>query len=334
MQTASNQPGVGQARFELYNLLVIIKRSFPNGSENLKSRKIGYARISTREQDMGMQVDALRAAGCEEIVEETATGKGAYRPALEKALKQLVPGDTLIVWKLDRIGRSLSHLLQTIEAVREKGAHFSCLTSPIDTGSPVGNLVIQILGSVAEFERTLIVERTNAGLAAARLRGRVGGNPRLKNRDKLAIRDLSFRRKDAFNDEVLRGMKFWRKLVIECRPDKSWVEIVGLLNRVPGREKWTPKRLVRHVKAAVRSGLVPVEVLERAPALKRNVSFSEVPTAMRIAVVCVRRDQNCTLSSIAGEIAAAKIPSRQGLPVWPISSVANLVKRARAMKLV
>lgn len=129
---------------------------------------IGYARVSTDEQTTAAQMDALRAAGCTEVFEEKASGASRARPELARALARIGRGDTLVIWKLDRLGRSLSHLLEVIEDLRDRGSHFRCLTSPIDTASPHGTLVLQMLGAVAEYERSLIRERTRAGLKAAK----------------------------------------------------------------------------------------------------------------------------------------------------------------------
>ena len=138
---------------------------------------IGYARISTADQNLHLQKDALKAAGCMHICEDTASGAKASRPGLEKALGMLREGDTLVVWKLDRLGRSLQHLIESVQALNSRGVSFRSLQDNIDTTTPGGKLLFHILGSLAEFERDIIRERTNAGLAAARARGRKGGRP-------------------------------------------------------------------------------------------------------------------------------------------------------------
>lgn len=121
-----------------------------------------------------MQLDALTAVGCERVFEETASGAKADRPALKEAIAYARAGDVLVVWRLDRLGRSLQHLLTTISELAERGIGFKSLTEQIDTTTPGGKLVFHLFGSLAEFERDLIRERTNAGLAAARSRGPVG----------------------------------------------------------------------------------------------------------------------------------------------------------------
>ena len=149
---------------------------------NPKPKKIGYARVSTSDQDMALQKDALIAAGVEpgRIYSETASGaQGTKRPAMAAAFKALRKGDTLTVWKLDRLGRSLEELVQTVKIVEGKEAHLHILTMAIDTATPGGRFIFHIFAALAEFERELIVERTNAGLAAARARGRIGGRARV-----------------------------------------------------------------------------------------------------------------------------------------------------------
>lgn len=139
---------------------------------------IGYARVSTHEQDCALQEDALRAAGCDRLFLETASGAKRDRPELRAALAAMQEGDTLVVWRLDRLARSLRHLLETVEGLEARGMKFRSLTEAMDTSTSGGKLILSVLGAMAEFERALISERTKAGLEAARLRGRKGGRPR------------------------------------------------------------------------------------------------------------------------------------------------------------
>jgi len=137
--------------------------------------QIGYARVSTDEQNLDLQRDALEKAGCEEIYTDTVSGTKARRPGLEDAFSHLRTGDTLVVWRLDRLGRSLRHLIDTVTDLQERGIGFKSLTESIDTTTSGGKLVFHIFGALAEFEREIIRERTQAGLLAARSRGRNGG---------------------------------------------------------------------------------------------------------------------------------------------------------------
>jgi DNA invertase Pin-like site-specific DNA recombinase len=167
--------------------------------------RIGYARVSTDEQNTALQLDALRAAGCVQIYEERVSGKNDDRPELAHALKALRKGDTLVVWRLDRLGRSLPHLIQTVAAIETLGASFESLTEKIDTGSATGRLVFHVFASLAEFERNLISERTREGLKAARARGTRGGRkPKLGEKDVRQIRALMADRSTSVADIAKR----------------------------------------------------------------------------------------------------------------------------------
>lgn len=139
---------------------------------------IGYARVSTIEQDTSLQLDALNQAGCERIYQEAFSGTSRERPELLRCLDTLRPGDTLAVWRLDRLGRSLKDLIAIMSDLESKGVGFRSVTEAIDTTTAGGKLVFHIFAALSEFERSLIQERTKAGLAAARARGRKGGRPR------------------------------------------------------------------------------------------------------------------------------------------------------------
>lgn len=146
---------------------------------------IGYARVSTLDQNLELQRDALEKAGCERVFEDHISGASSERPGWAKATTALREGDTLVVWRLDRLGRSLKHLIDTVNELYARGIGFKSITENIATTTPGGRLVFHIFGALAEFERELIRERTQAGLAAARARGRKGGRPR-----KLTVRQV------------------------------------------------------------------------------------------------------------------------------------------------
>ena len=137
--------------------------------------KIGYARVSTLDQNSELQLDALKVAGCEKIFQDKISGSTADRPGLTEALAYVRRGDSLVVWRLDRLGRSLKHLLAVVEDLEGRGVGFISLQEGFDTTTSGGRLIFQIFGALSEFERNVIRERTNAGLAAARARGRKGG---------------------------------------------------------------------------------------------------------------------------------------------------------------
>jgi DNA invertase Pin-like site-specific DNA recombinase len=146
---------------------------------------IGYARVSTLDQDPGLQLDALTAAGCAKVFEDRASGARADRAGLQAALDYTRDGDVLIVWKLDRLGRSLPHLIETVTALEKRGVGFRSITEAIDTTTPGGRLVFHLFGALGQFERDLIRERTRAGLKAAGARGRRGGRKPVVTIEKL-----------------------------------------------------------------------------------------------------------------------------------------------------
>src|SRR5919205_384673 len=165
-------------RFSTLKTLSHLLRSQNGAPRRVLRMRIGYARVSTNEQQPVSQTDALTEAGCERIYTETASGARRDRPELARALDVMREGDTLIVWKLDRLARSLGQLIETVRELDRRGIGFISLTDQIDTTSAGGRLLFHIMGAIAEFERDLIRERTRAGLNAARARGRVGARRR------------------------------------------------------------------------------------------------------------------------------------------------------------
>ncbi len=156
---------------------------------------IGYARVSTHDQILDLQQDALYAAGCEKIFVDELSGAKAARPGLEQAMDSLREGDVLVVWRLDRLGRSLRNLLELVEQLKERKVGFRSIQESMDTSTSGGNLIFQVFGALAEFERNLIQDRTNAGLAAARARGRSGGRPKkLDQRQLVSRRELRYQK--------------------------------------------------------------------------------------------------------------------------------------------
>lgn len=148
---------------------------------------IGYARVSTDDQNLDLQTDDLTKAGCERIFSDVASGAKSDRAGLEEAVTFARKGDVLVVWKLDRLGRSLQHLIEMVKTLDSKGVGFRSLRESIDTTTPGGKLVFHLFGALAEFERDLIRERTGAGLAAARARGRMGGRPKIIDKRKAKV---------------------------------------------------------------------------------------------------------------------------------------------------
>ena len=141
-------------------------------------RMIGYARVSTKDQNPGLQIDALQEAGCKKIYIDRMSGATEKRPELDKMIESLYPGDTIVIWKLDRLGRSLQHLVKLVNEFQAKQVQLKSLNDPVDTTTPSGTLIFNIFASIAEFEREILKERTMAGLRSARERGRIGGRPK------------------------------------------------------------------------------------------------------------------------------------------------------------
>ncbi|MBC8211164.1 MAG: recombinase family protein [Gammaproteobacteria bacterium] len=148
---------------------------------------IGYARVSTVDQSLDMQIDALKKAGCERIYKDKASGRDFERSQLKECIKALREGDELVVWKLDRLGRSVKNLIETVQELNKNGVEFKSLTENLDTSSSGGKLVFNVFAALAEFERDLISERTKEGLEAARKRGRKGGRPKKLNAEKIKM---------------------------------------------------------------------------------------------------------------------------------------------------
>ena len=167
---------------------------------------VGYARVSTGEQKLDLQLDALKQAGCERIFTDQISGTKAERPGLDEAMAYVRTGDTLVVWRLDRFGRSLKDLVTKIEALKAREVGFRSLQESIDTTNPTGKLVFHIFGALAEFERELARERTMAGLRSARARGRKGGRPRTMDAGKVKLASRLMKDPDMSVQEVLNAV--------------------------------------------------------------------------------------------------------------------------------
>jgi len=168
--------------------------------------QIGYARISTPEQSMDLQRDALKGAGCLEIFEDVGSGARSDRPGLEHLLKYARPGDTIVVWRLDRLGRSLRNLVELIAQLQAREVGFRSLQESIDTSTASGKLFLHIFAALAEFERELLRERTRAGLKAASDRGRKGGRPRLMDSGKIQLAKALRKEKNISVEEICRTL--------------------------------------------------------------------------------------------------------------------------------
>lgn len=167
---------------------------------------VGYARVSTDDQNLNLQRDALNQAGCKQLFEDRLSGAKAERPGLQQALQYARDGDTLVVWRLDRLSRSLKNLIEMVALLEGKGIGLKSLQEAIDTQTSGGKLIFHIFGALAEFERNLIRERTQAGLQAARVRGRKGGRPKALNKDKQALAVKLYDEKKHSVDKICQMM--------------------------------------------------------------------------------------------------------------------------------
>ena len=181
--------------------------------ETIRAMLIGYARVSTHEQTLDLQKDALEKLGCIKIFSDVVSGAKAERTGLHEALEYVREGDTLVVWRLDRLGRSLKHLIETITKLNNRKIGFKSITENIDTTTSGGKLVFHIFGALAEFERDIIRERTNAGLTAARARGRLGGRPKaqtLNTPKKVALAQSLYDNKNNTIEEICKTLHISR----------------------------------------------------------------------------------------------------------------------------
>ncbi|MCZ4093425.1 recombinase family protein [Sinorhizobium psoraleae] len=292
----------------------------------LPRRLVGYARVSTDDQLNDAQVDELRAAGCDRIHQEHGSGASRTRPVLAKLLKDLTAGDVLVVVRLDRLARSVSHLLDVIENLEKRGAHFRSLRDPIDTSTPQGMFSLQVLGAVAQLERALIAERTKSGMKAAKARGRMPGNPGLRERRPEAIRSVSAARERAYLDELISSAQTWLPTVRQLRPQHSWDNVVRVLNR--RGHSWTVERLRRAVHRMVREKLAEPELLARSPRRPAEHQLMRLVAAIAIA------DPNLSLRDIAAQLDQMHERPPRGGRKWQPSSVRALLEEARRFGLI
>ena len=290
---------------------------------------IGYARVSTDDQTPLPQAQALRAAGCSVIREEHGSGGNRARPVLTSVLDGIRKGDTLVVVRIDRLARSLSHLLEIIEQLEAKSAFFRSIEDPIDTASPQGKFTLQVLGAAAEFERALIRERTKAGLASARLEGRIGGNPGLRARNPEALRKVRLARHDGYMERVAQTAGDWVPHVRRLRPHMAWEDILRIINAsLPQNRQWTQPRLLRAVRAYVRDGFLPKEVLGRAA---RRVGDDRLPA---IVAAIKGADPQITLQAICDRLEAMRERTPRGRTTWQPSSVKMLLAQAEKLGML
>jgi DNA invertase Pin-like site-specific DNA recombinase len=289
-------------------------------------RLIGYARVSTEDQGTDPQCDELRAAGCAIVLEEHASGADRDRPVLARLLRDIAAGETLVVVRLDRLARSVSHLLAVIEELEASGAHFRSLRDPIDTSTPQGMFSLQVLGAVAQLERALIAERTKAGLLAARKRGRVGGNPGLRAADPEAIRKVQASRDVSHLETVLTHLDTWLPTVRRMRPGQPWGDVVRVLNHGQPAQ-WTAERLRRTVRRLASEGIIEATLLDRATPQLGDDRLIRLVAGIKAAA------PDRTLQQIAAQLEAMRERTPRGGTRWHPSSVKHLLAQAERLGL-
>lgn len=290
-------------------------------------RLVGYARVSTEEQTNEAQLIELKAAGCHEILQEQGSGASRVRPVLAKLLREIKAGDLLVVVRLDRLARSVSHLLAVIEQLEEKGAHFRSLHDPIDTSTPQGMFSLQVLGAVAQLERSLISERTKAGIKAAKARGRLPGNPGFRALRPDALAKASRARERSHLADLTTTMSSWLPIVQRMRPDHPWEDVARSLNRETG-QKWSVDRLRRSVKRLVREGLADPGLIVPSPRRTPQDRLMSLITGIANA------SPDLTFRDIASQLEAMHERTPRGSSTWAASSVKHLLDRARKLGLV
>lgn len=290
------------------------------------TRLIGYARVSNDDQVHDAQMDELRAAGCERIFQDHGSGASRAQPVLTRLIKDLTAGDVLVVVRLDRLARSISHLLQVIEDLERRGVHFRSICDPIDTSTPQGMFSLQVLGAAAQLERALIAERTKAGIKAAKARGKLPGNPGLRERRPEAIKAVSKAREKLYLNELISSAQTWLPMVRQLRPQHSWDNVVRVLNR-RGHD-WTVERLRRAVHRMVREKLADPELLARSPRRAPEDHLMKLVAAIAIA------DPGLSLRDIAAQLdQTGERPARGGRK-WQPSSVRHLLDEAHRFGLI
>lgn len=294
---------------------------------------IAYARVSTEDQTTDPQIAALKAAGAKVIFTENASGADRARPELRKAIERCGKGDVLVVVRIDRLARSLSHLLEVIETLDKKGAGFRSLSDPIDTTSPQGRFTLQILGAVAEFERALIHERTKAGIKAAVAKGKKPGNPGLRAGDPAAW-EKTFDRREAQRDErAIAQTSPILGIVKRLRPRYPWdvvlTQIKNAGHKREGDKPWTRDALIRSCKRMVLNGLLDKSVMDAAP--KRTDNDDLIDFIVYLANEALEKP---TLAAIGKELEKAHKRTPNGGHRWAASSVKHLLDKAKERGLI
>lgn len=288
-------------------------------------RLIGYARVSTDDQNTDSQVSELRSAGCSTVVEEIGSGASRRRPALLRILNELQTNDILIVVRIDRLARSVQHLLAVIDEIEKRGAHIRSLRDPIDTSTPQGLFALQVLGAVAQLERSLISERTKAGMKAARMRGRLPGNPGVRERHPEALQAISLGLRNRHLRRLIETAPDWLPTVKRLRPEHRWEDVARIINR--RGDTWTAQSLRRAAQRLADVGLVEKSVLDRSP--KRSATNHLPALVAGIATA----EPDLTLRDIGARLEDMQERTPRGERRWSPATVKMLLERAKPIKL-
>jgi hypothetical protein len=241
-------------------------------------------------------------------------------------MREIGPGDVLVVVRLDRLARSVSHLLAVIEDLEGRQAHFRSLRDPIDTSTPQGMFSLQVLGAVAQLERALIAERTKAGMRAAKARGKLAGNPGLRERRPEAIRAASAARQKVYVGDLIASASAWLPIVRRMRPQHSWDDVVRVLNH--RGQNWTIEKLRRAVHRLVQERMAEAELLRRSPRRPPEDRLMTLVAGIAIA------DPDLSLRDIAAQLERMRERTPRGGRQWAASSVKSLLDQARRLGLV
>lgn len=291
----------------------------------LQGRLIGYARVSTDEQATEAQEMELKSAGCDTIVQEHGSGASRARPALAKLVREIDAGDTLVVVRLDRLARSVGHLLDVIEDLTEKGAHFRSLSDPIDTTTPQGMFSLQVLDLPWPSWSGLSTPNGQRRKAAT-AKGRLPGNPAIGERRPDALAKMTAAQKAAYGARLQSSANQWLPIMRRMRPDHTWDDIVRVL-RQRGLD-WTPARLRRAAKWMVGEGMADTSLLRKSPPRPAEDRLMTLVAGIHSS------NPEPTLREIANQLERLHERTPRGGTKWAPSSVKNLIDRAKRSGLL
>lgn len=291
-----------------------------------RRRLIGYARVSTEAQETDAQLDELKAVGCEIVHQEHGSGASRARPVLSRLLREIQKDEVLVVVRLDRLARSVRHLLEVIEDLESKGAHFRSIRDPIDTSTPQGIFSLQVLGAVAQLERALISERTKAGVRAAKAKGRMPGNPGLRAGNPEAVRRAAIARHRVYLGELILKAETFLPIVRQMRPDHSWEDVVRVLNA--RGQRWTTQSLRRAVKRLIVEKIAEPGLLGKAGRRPQDERLMTLIAGIAIS------NPALSLRDIGGQLERMGERTPRGGVRWTASSVKFQLDKARKLGLV